>query len=84
MREAGEGIILEDDCSPALSFFGFVGELLNRYRESDEVVAISGYNGREEPLGLEASYLFSDYFSCWGWATWKRAWDRFDGDLGAS
>jgi hypothetical protein len=32
-----EGIILEDDCLPALSFFQFCDELLERYRENEKI-----------------------------------------------
>lgn len=72
------GIILEDDCLPAPDFFLFCAELLDRYRDTPEVMMIGGHN----PLGTwdaaEASYLFSRTAPIWGWATWRRAWARYD------
>jgi len=35
-------------------------------------------NGKKR--GSEA-YYFSKYGHCWGWATWRRAWTKFDGSL---
>ena len=28
-----------------------------------------------------ASYYFSKYNHCWGWASWRRAWNYYEGDL---
>ncbi len=72
------GIILEDDCLPSPDFFPLCAELLERYRESPEVMMIGGHN----PLGLweqsEASYVFTRTTPIWGWATWRRAWAQYD------
>ncbi|MEI7769488.1 MAG: hypothetical protein WCI67_05850 [Chloroflexales bacterium] len=73
-------IILEDDCVPAPSFFPFCAELLERYADDRRVVAISGddfQGGRPAP----ASYRFSRYPHCWGWATWRRSWRHYDGPM---
>jgi hypothetical protein len=70
-----EGIILEDDVLPSLSFFGFAKELLNLYRNDESVWHIGGnsYN----PYKMEATYYFSAYPHIWGWATWRRAWNSY-------
>ena len=39
-----EAIILEDDCVPHQSFFPFCQELLERYRNEEKVMMISGNN----------------------------------------
>lgn len=76
-----EGIILEDDCLPDPTFFGYAEELLEHYRDDERIGMISG--GTFFPLGRDrdASYTFTRYPHIWGWATWKRAWDRYDGQL---
>ena len=73
-----EGIILEDDCLPHDSFFPFSEELLERYREEDRVMVISGnyFHGRTHKP--EHSYFFSRFPHCWGWASWRRAWQSYD------
>lgn len=72
-----EGIILEDDCFPDESFFGFCGKMLEKYRNNKNIMSVSGYNYLED-LDVDESYYFSRYFECWGWATWKRAWKKCD------
>lgn len=69
-----EGIILEDDCLVDLSFFQFAGELLEKYRDHEEVMHISASNFQIESKNLPYSYYFSRYNHIWGWASWQRAW----------
>jgi hypothetical protein len=76
-----EGIILEDDCLPAASFFPYCDELLDRYRDDDRVMSICGSNALEPPPGRHPSYFFSRHCRVWGWATWARAWRLYDVDM---
>ena len=73
-----EAIILEDDCVPHQSFFPFCQELLERYRNEEKVMMISGNNFLGEFGQKEYSYHFSSFNHIWGWATWKRAWNLYD------
>lgn len=73
-----EAIILEDDCVPHLTFFRFCDELLERYRDDERVMVISGDNFQFGRRRTEDSYYFSRHNHCWGWATWKRAWQHYD------
>jgi hypothetical protein len=77
-----KGIILEEDCVPSFSFFDYCQELLNRYEDNDRVMQISGINLLENATtDLEESYYFSGFAVNWGWATWKRAWAKYDINL---
>jgi hypothetical protein len=72
-------IIIEDDCIVNEQFHPFCEELLSRYRNDERVMTVSGtsFIGRNwESPGT--SYYFSRYPACWGWATWKRAWQFYD------
>lgn len=71
------GIILEDDCLPSQSFFRFCEELLIKYENDERVALISGDNFNKNKIG-EADYYFSKIPHIWGWATWKRAWQKYD------
>ncbi len=71
------GIILEDDCIPHPSFFSFCTELLEKYKDDEKVMHISGNNFQNGIKRGDASYYFSLYTHSWGWATWKRAWQHF-------
>lgn len=75
-----EGIILEDDCLPHPSFFRFTGEILERYRDNEQIMMVSGDNFLPN-LKNNESYFFSRYFSVWGWATWRRAWGKYDVEM---
>lgn len=72
-----EGIILEDDCLPNLSFFKFCNSNLNKYRNDNNVMMICGTSYQPRPLD-DYTYYFSKYVHVWGWATWKRAWDKYN------
>ena len=76
-----QGIILEDDCLPHLDFFNFCENLLDYYAEDEKVVCITGDNFQNNQRRGDASYYFSIYNHCWGWATWKRAWKHYQGDI---
>jgi hypothetical protein len=71
-------IILEDDCIPDLSFFPYCEELLKKYENDTRIMSISGDNFQYGNIPCPHSYYFSRYMHCWGWATWKRAWDLYD------
>lgn len=72
------GVILEDDCLPLECFYSYAEELLHKYRNDSRIGMISGVNHFVQYYQCEESYLFSTYKSCWGWATWKRAWEHCD------
>jgi len=92
-----EAIVLEDDCLPHASFFRFCAELLDRYRDEDRVMHITGDNfqsvgraagtvGRLLQLAgrrRSPSYYFSRYAHVWGWASWRRAWNHYDFEMRA-
>jgi hypothetical protein len=73
-----EAIILEDDCIPRPSFFQYCEELLKRYRDDERVMTICGRNHLAGLTKMNYSYSFQRIMSCWGWATWRRAWQHYD------
>lgn len=76
-----EAIILEDDCLPSQSFFGYCQELLEYYRNDTRIMQICGFNALEKWTRNGHSYYFSNYGPIWGWASWRRAWRHYDVDL---
>jgi len=72
-----EGIVLEDDCVPDLSFFSFCEELLQKYKEDTRIGMISGDQFINK-LEIDQSYYFSNFPHIWGWATWRRTWQNYD------
>jgi hypothetical protein len=76
-------IILEDDCLPDDSFFPFCGEMLERFRDNPTVGMVSGNNYLFGLHSINESYYASHYPHIWGWATWRRAWHLYDGQMSA-
>jgi hypothetical protein len=75
-----EGIILEDDCVPALGFFRYCDELLERFRDDARIAQICGSAFVPSPVA-DKDYWFTKYADIWGWATWRRAWSQVDLDM---
>ena len=65
-----EGIILEDE---------FCSELLERYRDNNQIMHIGGSNFQNGYISdSDYSYYFSYFSHEWGWASWRRAWKNYD------
>ncbi len=79
--EVDEAIVLEDDCVPGPDFIRFCAEMLDRFRDDDRIGVITGDNLQQQPFERDASYYFSRFAHCWGWATWRRAWSQYDEPL---
>ncbi|BAU15655.1 methyltransferase FkbM [Leptolyngbya sp. NIES-3755] len=80
-EQVEEAIILEDDCLPDPSFFSFCESLLEQYRDDSRVMMVSGNNFQFDRPRSQYDYYFSRYTLIWGWATWRRAWQKYDGNM---
>ena len=76
-----EGVVLEDDCLPDPTFFPYAAELLRHYRDDERVMCISAQHFPGAAHAPPQSYFLSRYNHCWGWATWRRAWQHYDRDM---
>lgn len=77
-QNESEGIILEDDVLPLPSFFNFCDEMLERYRHDLSIGMITGSNLVSKRVDTQSSYFVSHVPLIWGWATWARAWKKYD------
>lgn len=73
-----QGIVLEDDVLPSPAFFEYCDLLLERYKNDERVFSIAGNNLVEPQMQGTEGYFFSSIFYVWGWASWRRAWKKFD------
>ena len=73
-----EGIILEDDCVASQSFFSYCTEMLEKYRDDERIFLVAGCNFELQTTEVDTSYFFGYAGTNWGWATWKRNWDKMD------
>ena len=79
--EHGQAIVLEDDLVLSPFALDFLQRGLDRYAQEDKVMHISAYMF-PAPWRPPSAPFFYREATCWGWATWKRAWDHFESDAG--
>lgn len=76
--QVGDGVVLEDDCSPSHEFLEFAGWGLRRFAHDTAVGIISGYTPiPDQPVRAAPPVALSRYPQIWGWATWRRTWDGY-------
>ena len=79
-READRVIVLEDDLVLAPAFLEFMNGALERYRDADKVMQVSGYMFPVRHPERLPEIFFTRLPTSWGWGTWDRAWCAFDPD----
>lgn len=80
-EQVEDAIILEDDCVPDPTFFQFCQDCLYKYRYDKRIMVVCGTNLLGEWKADTQSYCFSYHSHCWGWATWRRAWQYYDPEM---
>lgn len=71
-----EGVILEDDCVPSISFFGFCTTLLEKFRHDERIGHISGSNYQFGKNRGDGTFYYSNLTHVSGWAGWRRVWQE--------
>jgi len=75
------GIVVEDDCVLSESFYRFAAELLERYKDDERILSVCANCFPPPAIAGKESYYFSKYQHCWGWASWRRAWEKYEATL---
>lgn len=78
-NQFGNVIVLEDDIVTSPYFLQYMNDSLERYKDDECVMHVSGYMFPVDAMGLKETF-FLRTASCWGWATWARAWTHFEKD----
>lgn len=83
VSQYGQAIILEEDTLPGKNWFPYAQEMLSRFRDEASIEHISGYNLVPEKFQTNPGQgsRLSRYPESIAWATWDRAWEKFDGSL---
>lgn len=71
-------IVIEDDLMLSSGFLKYMNDALELYKDDDRVMHISGYMYPNDKQ-LSGTFFFNVPL-CWGWATWKSAWSKFNPD----
>jgi hypothetical protein len=70
--EVESATILEDDVLVRPEFFDYCDTLIDRYKDTKRVAAISGCSHVRTSRFIRSSYYFSRYPEMWGWAAFRR------------
>ncbi|MDR0333485.1 MAG: glycosyltransferase [Dysgonamonadaceae bacterium] len=77
VNEYGKVIVLEDDLLTSPYFLIFMNEALEKFANEEQIGHIQGYCFSLP--NLPDAFLIK-WTGSWGWATWKRAWQKFNPD----
>jgi len=78
INQFGKVIILEDDLVTSPYFLQYMNEALSFYEQDERVISVHGYVYPVKQALPETFFLKGA--DCWGWATWRRAWNLFEVD----
>ncbi len=73
----GKVIVVEDDLVTSPHFLRYMNDALALYRDDEKVMHIAAHMLPISHEGLPETF-FMRQSSCWGWATWSRAWRFFN------
>ena len=79
IKKHGKVIVLEDDLVTSPFFLRYMNDALEFYKDENEVMHISGYIYPIDNKNLNDTFFIKPD-TCWGWATWDRAWKYFKKD----
>lgn len=71
-------IVLEDDLIVSPAFLNYMLKGLETYTSDENVMSIHGYSIKGR-FSTSSTY-FLPGADCWGWGTWRRAWEHYTDD----
>jgi len=77
----GRVIVVEDDIVTSPHFLRYMNDALDLYENEPRVMHVSAFMFPVK--GDWDETFFYNTTSCWGWATWQRAWDNYNPDAAA-
>lgn len=72
----GSAIVLEDDIVTNPYFLKYMNKALEFYKDEDRVMHVSGYLYPTLDGKSTKETFFLNVATCWGWGTWRRAWNH--------
>lgn len=78
INKYGKIIVIEDDIVTSTFFLQYMNDALDIYKDEEKVMHISGYWFPVKKTDELPDTFFYNTASCWGWGTWKRAWEKIE------
>ena len=81
--EYGRVMVLEDDVRAGPQLLEFLNHNLNTHQQNSKIAHINGYNlvPKVHLTNPDHASRLSIYPESYAWATWERAWQKYDDDL---
>ena len=83
LKEHESVIVIEDDICVAPGFYEYMKQTLSQYEHDDRIVGVTGlrYPFNKRHLSNDRYDVFlSPRFCSWGWATWRKKWQKLSFD----
>ncbi|WP_027327691.1 glycosyltransferase [Helicobacter pametensis] len=81
INQYGKIIVLEDDLVVSPHFLEYMNTALMLYENDQQVACITAFNfPLRYPPNFQDTTFFLKGADCWTWATWQRAWNKFEQD----
>ncbi|MCA5004210.1 glycosyltransferase family 2 protein [Sphingobacterium bovistauri] len=77
----GKVIVLEDDLQISKVGLRFFNDALDTYENEEKVMEISGFMYPVKDADKLAETFFFRVANSWGWATWARAWNKYNANI---
>ncbi|MXV17498.1 sugar transferase [Hufsiella ginkgonis] len=81
VKKYGKIIVFEDDLVSSPYTLRYFNDALELYKDTGKVMHIAAYMYPLKAAGLPETFFYRAA-SSWGWATWERAWNHFEPDIG--
>ncbi len=78
LKNKNKIIVLEDDLKLSKNFLNFINDGLEIYKREHKVASINGWFFPIPYNKNMPDHFFIRSADCWGWGTWKRAWNKFE------
>jgi hypothetical protein len=78
LAKYGRVIVVEDDLELATGFLRYMVTALDRYAGAENIYQISGHMFDVPTFSEPDRAILLPVTTTWGWATWSRAWSRYD------
>ncbi|MGC4100301.1 glycosyltransferase family protein [Ferruginibacter sp.] len=78
VNQFGKVIAMEDDGILSPGFLQYMNDALNFYEDNPQVMHVAAFSRPDlKAYDIDEPTYFFYHTTTWGWATWKRAWDKF-------
>lgn len=79
LEQYDKAIVFEDDILCVPGTYQYLAAALRQYESDERVMSVTGFTHPDvRPPIPDGEAYFDGRFECWGWGTWRRAWQGMD------